>query len=132
MSNRHPGVIRCQQTVLVVVTCDKLKHVTITILLRKKKSKKKQGEEVRVKEKTYVTFVEDFLPITYRDVKNATSNDTELVRVMLYIQTVWPLTCPNPNLASYFARRNELYADGGCIMWGYRMVIPSALRQTVL
>ncbi|XP_061704165.1 uncharacterized protein K02A2.6-like [Cydia pomonella] len=91
----------------------------------------KAGEE-DTGEKTYLNFVEDFLPITNSDVKSATLKDRVLCRTLSYVQSGWPVSCPDDEMKPYFARRNELYVDRGCVMWGYRVAIPSSLQATIL
>ncbi|XP_063895857.1 uncharacterized protein K02A2.6 isoform X1 [Helicoverpa armigera] len=49
-----------------------------------------------------------------------------------YTQSGWPLTCSDDLIQPYFRRRNELYTEGGCLMWGYRMVVPVSLQNIVL
>lgn len=83
------------------------------------------------KETTYIHFVEQFLPVTNDNVRLATSKDSLLSRVVFYVQSGWPHTCTE-ELKPYFNKRNELYIDRGCLMWGYRLIIPAALRNTVL
>ncbi|XP_063894989.1 uncharacterized protein K02A2.6-like [Helicoverpa armigera] len=83
-------------------------------------------------ESTYVNFVEDFLPITSKDIKQATASDKILSRIVTYTQSGWPLTCSDDLIQPYFRRRNELYTEGGCLMWGYRMVVPVSLQNIVL
>lgn len=36
------------------------------------------------------------------------------------------------NLQPFFTRKNELYSEQGCIMWGHRVVIPHSCRRAVL
>ncbi|XP_022818470.1 uncharacterized protein K02A2.6-like [Spodoptera litura] len=81
---------------------------------------------------TYVNFVEDFLPITSKDVKEATARDKVLSRILTYTQSGWPTTCSDELIQPYFRRRNELYTECGCLMWGYRMVVPLSLQYKVL
>lgn len=83
-------------------------------------------------EVTYLNFVEDFLPITNSEVRKQTAKDILLSRILLYVQSGWPLSCPDEQVKPYFMRRNELYVECGCLMWGYRMIIPVALRKYVL
>ncbi|XP_026731607.1 uncharacterized protein K02A2.6-like [Trichoplusia ni] len=85
-----------------------------------------------VKEVTYVNFVENFLPITNYDVSKATFKDVTLSKIKVYIESGWPHFCNDDDLKPFFIRRNELYIEGGCIMWGYRMIIPQSLRQIIL
>ncbi|XP_061709472.1 uncharacterized protein K02A2.6-like [Cydia pomonella] len=53
-------------------------------------------------------------------------------RVLNAAESGWPAKCDDPELQPYWVRRHELYSEAGCIMWGYRMVIPTALRNDVL
>ncbi|KAG6456672.1 hypothetical protein O3G_MSEX009875 [Manduca sexta] len=83
-------------------------------------------------EVTYIHFVEDFLPVTNREVKAEISKDRLLSRVLLYVQSGWPEHCNEDDLKPYFMKRNELYIENGCIMWGYRIIIPNTLQSVVL
>lgn len=88
---------------------------------------KRQGNEC-----TYLNFIQNFLPITRKMVVEHTSKDEVLKRVFLYIQSGWPDICKEESIQPYFTRRNEFYIETGCIIWGYRLVIPSSLRETLL
>lgn len=83
-------------------------------------------------EVTYVNFVENFLPVNHAQVRKYTSSDLILSKILIYVQSGWPMACTEDELKPFFIRRNELYADLNCIMWGYRMVIPTALREAIL
>ncbi|XP_063627468.1 uncharacterized protein K02A2.6-like [Cydia splendana] len=83
-------------------------------------------------EVTYVQFVQDFLPITSDQVRANLKTDDLLRKVVMYLQSGWPAKCDDPELQSYWVRRHELYSEAGCVMWGYRMVIPTTLRNDVL
>lgn len=89
-------------------------------------------KDTMVKEVTYVNFDEKFLPLTNYDVSKATSRDVILSKIKIYIESGWPNFCNSDELKPFFVRRNELYIEGGCIMWGYRMIIPQSLKQIVL
>jgi hypothetical protein len=80
----------------------------------------------------YTHFVEQFLPITNNEVRLATSKDSILSRVVIYVQTGWPNKCTEEQMKHFYNKRNELYVERGCLMWGYRMVIPTILRKKVL
>ncbi|XP_061721065.1 uncharacterized protein K02A2.6-like [Cydia pomonella] len=92
----------------------------------------KEGGLNRQEEVTYVNFVESFLPVTNNDVRVSTARDRIVSRVITYAQSGWPASCPDEEMEPYFIRRNELYVDRGCLMWGYRMTIPNALREKIL
>ncbi|XP_039757920.1 uncharacterized protein K02A2.6-like [Pararge aegeria] len=83
-------------------------------------------------EVTYVNFVEDFLPITHEDIKRKSSKDLLLSKVMSYIQSGWPASCSDERMRPYYLRRHELYCERGCIMWGYRLVVPDSLQKGIL
>ncbi|XP_061717584.1 uncharacterized protein K02A2.6-like [Cydia pomonella] len=87
----------------------------------------KQNPEV-----TYLNFVEDFLPVTNEQVKSATSRDVTLSRVLAYVQSGWPTSCQDEEIKPFLLRRHEMYVDRGCLMWGYRVVVPTILREAVL
>lgn len=36
------------------------------------------------------------------------------------------------NEQKYYTKRNELSVEKGCLMWGYRIVVPKMLREKVL
>ncbi|CAK1595305.1 unnamed protein product [Parnassius mnemosyne] len=80
----------------------------------------------------YLNFVEQFLPITNDEVRKATAKDILLNRIKLYVESGWPTVCPDEEVKPYFTRRYELYVECGCVMWGYRIVIPTSLRLLIL
>ncbi|XP_048003061.1 uncharacterized protein K02A2.6-like [Leguminivora glycinivorella] len=91
------------------------------------------GSDRKVRsEITYLNYVQNFLPITSTDIKKATSKDPILVKVMMYIASGWPAYCDDENLKPYHTRRNELYMEAGCILWGYRIIVPSVFQSKIL
>jgi hypothetical protein len=85
------------------------------------------------KEVTYVNFIQNFLPITRKVVKESTFSDDELQKVVLYLQSGWPKQGQEDgSLKPYSQRKTELYLDRGCVVWGYRLVIPKILQKEVL
>lgn len=84
------------------------------------------------KEYTYLNFVCDNLPITHKDIEQKTKEDVHLRRIVTYIKSGWPGHCVDKSLQPFYSRRNELYMDAGCIMWGYRVVIPTVFRKRML
>ncbi|KAJ0180587.1 hypothetical protein K1T71_003991 [Dendrolimus kikuchii] len=86
----------------------------------------------QIKEVTYINFIQKFLPITRETVVKHQQKDELLQKVIWYIQNGWPRKCDSETLKPYFIRRNELFLDFGCIMWGYRIVIPVTLVEYIL
>ncbi|XP_063823684.1 uncharacterized protein K02A2.6-like [Ostrinia nubilalis] len=75
-----------------------------------------------------------------RSLNNAERNYSQIHREALAIifcikkfhQDGWPDQCDIDGLKPYFNRKTELYEELGCLMWGYRVVIPEACRDKVL
>lgn len=57
--------------------------------------------------------------------------DKVLARVYDAVARGWNDNC-DKDLEPYYSRRNELSLHQGCLMWGFRVVIPYTLRKTVL
>lgn len=74
----------------------------------------------------------DAPPITDRQVERWTSRDPILARVREYVGRGWPKGVINPCFAPYYQRRDELSIQGGCLLWGARVVIPPKGRSAVL
>lgn len=48
------------------------------------------------------------------------------------VNRAWPEKVEDDNLKPYFFRKNELTLEKGCLMWGFRIVIPRGLREVML
>ena len=72
------------------------------------------------------------IPVTAKDVANATRKDKILAVVLQWVQHGnWP-SQSNEATDPYFRRRFELTCQNGCILWGQRVVIPNSLREQLL
>ena len=71
------------------------------------------------------------LPVTVRQLRAATSSDRVLSKVYRYTKGNWPQQVP-ADLRPFFNRRNELTVEEGCLLWGFRVVIPQSLREKLL
>lgn len=74
-------------------------------------------------------------PITFKEVQQATTESSTLQQVIKYIETKWPQKqrqIINKPVAEFFAVRNFLHINQGCIMFNDRLVIPVKLRQKIL
>lgn len=85
-----------------------------------------------VPEQTYLHFSTDALLLDYEILKKETRNDPILSRVLSYIVDGWPLQIDIREMKPYLNRKNELYTELGCIMWGQRVVIPFSCREKVI
>lgn len=72
------------------------------------------------------------LPLSFQDIAKATGKDSVLVRVKEYVRTGWPDRVSGEELKPYYTKRNELSLEEGCIMLGCKVVIPAALRKSIL
>ena len=64
-------------------------------------------------------------------IREWTSKDPVLSRVMLYINSGWPADLGN-DFKPYENKRLELTSHMGCLLWNNRVVIPLPGRATVL
>ncbi|KAI7790217.1 hypothetical protein IRJ41_003016 [Triplophysa rosa] len=64
-------------------------------------------------------------------IARATRTDQELSRVFCYVMEGWPTEVPE-NLKLFFAKREELSVEQGCVLWGTRVIVPSKLWKSVM
>ena len=69
--------------------------------------------------------------MTMRQLRAATASDPMLSKVFRYVRDKWPGVTPE-SLRPFSDRRNELTVEEGCILWGFRVVIPKKLREKLL
>ncbi|XP_048480662.1 uncharacterized protein K02A2.6-like [Plutella xylostella] len=81
---------------------------------------------------SYLNYVEDNFPVTFQEVKSETIKDPLLSKVMNYVKFGWPPKVDTPNERAFFVRKECLHLVQDCLVWGYRVVIPSKLRSSVL
>ena len=71
-------------------------------------------------------------PLSSTQIKSWTDTDPILSRVRCWVQEGWPErdagSESNTELAPYFRRRWELGVEGGCVVWGCRVVVPGKGR----
>lgn len=70
-------------------------------------------------------------PVTAAHVKKHTRTDPVLSEVMDIISRGRGGVM-SPSLKPYLVRRDELSLQSGCLLWGYRVIIPPPLREKVL
>lgn len=71
------------------------------------------------------------LSVTAQDIQKATRRDATLGKVYRYVRDGWPGQVSD-EFKPYRSRSTELTIDGGCVMWGIRVVIPKSLQPQVL
>ena len=71
-------------------------------------------------------------PFTAQQVKYFTARDPCLSQVLTFVQRGWPNHVSKDELKPYWCRRTELSVQSGCLLWGYRVIVPPQGRTTVL
>ena len=71
-------------------------------------------------------------PFTAQQVKYFTARDPCLSQVLTFVQNGWPNHVSKDELKPYWRRRTELSVQSGCLLWGYRVIVPPQGRTTVL
>lgn len=96
---------------------------------RERSNGNKEEEEP---EQTYLHFACEALLLSNENIRIETRKDPLLSRVLSYIRDGWPDTNEIKEIQPYFNRRKELYEELGCVMWGYRLVVPNNCREKIL
>ena len=86
------------------------------------------GEEAEVFQLSYF----DELPVTAKQISEATSHDPILSTVLEFTLTGRPNVVQDESLKPFFIRRTELSVEQGCVLWGRRVVSPPKYRSKIL
>lgn len=83
-----------------------------------------------------VSLVEylDTTPLSCAKIKLWTDHDPVLSRIRKWVQEGWPKEFKegSPELQPFIRRRDELSTEGGCILWGSRVIVPLKGRKQAL
>ena len=72
-------------------------------------------------------------PVTEKEVSAETIADPVLSKVIKRVVEGWESDISkNEDMKPYWTRKEELTVEGGCLLWGGRVVIPESLRESVL
>ena len=72
------------------------------------------------------------LPLTADEIRNQTSKNGTLSKVITYLQDgIWPDVIDD-NLQWYYKKRSRLSIEDGMLLWGLRVVIPAVLKDIIL
>ncbi|XP_011313170.1 uncharacterized protein K02A2.6-like [Fopius arisanus] len=89
-------------------------------------------EEMEKNEFTYLDYVESEIhTIDSELIREETKKDMILSQVLEYVMNGWPDKV-DAKIDSFKNRYRELAVERECLMWGYRVVIPSSLREMLL
>lgn len=81
---------------------------------------------------SYLNFVQEYFPLSFKDIKSEMVKDHLLSKIIGYVKFGWPHKASSDEEKAYFNRKETLHIDHGCLIWGYRIVIPTSLRETIL
>lgn len=90
-----------------------------------------QEDNEQREDKHYLLYVEETLPVSYKEIASETRKDNLLSRIYGFIMFGWPEKCQEDE-QPFYVRRAELYLDHGCILYKYRLVVPQSLQERVL
>jgi len=83
-----------------------------------------------------LNFIHEKLPFTldWSKIKIETSRDTILAKVLNAVKTgEWDSDFSNIlELKSYNLRKTQISVEQGCLLWGYRVIIPAKFRNNIL
>ncbi|GFS24968.1 transposon Tf2-6 polyprotein [Elysia marginata] len=65
------------------------------------------------------------------DIAYGTHRDRTLKQVYDWVLNGWPAKTEE-HFRAFAARKNDLSVESGCLLWGIRAVVPSALQPKVL
>ena len=71
-------------------------------------------------------------PVNADHIAKFTSKDPVLARVYNFCRDGWPSMVYDEELKPFFQRREELFLQSGCLLWGHRVVIPEKFRAVLL
>ncbi|KAL1447039.1 hypothetical protein WDU94_005679, partial [Cyamophila willieti] len=98
-----------------------------------------QPSDTSEKEEHEMSFLycieQDINLLSYINIREESQHDSVLQKVIQRVKTnSWSSSSKlvDPELKPYYFRRDELYLENGCLMWGYRVIVPSSLQALIL
>ena len=88
--------------------------------------------ETATEEPVFHTTVSEELPVMAEQIVELTRKDPVLSKVWTDTLNRWPNHVNGAELQPYFKRKQELSVEGGVVLWGLRVVIPTPLKQRIL
>ena len=80
-----------------------------------------------------VHFLEE-TPVTAATIATHTRSDPVLSKVLRFCELGWPPSSASlgPEFSPFYSRRDELGGEGGCVLWGSRVIVPSKLQSILV
>lgn len=76
-------------------------------------------------------IVSEGIPINSKRISLETRRDPVLSKVLNFVKNGWPEK-NDENLIQFQRKQNELSCEQDCLLWGYRVVVPTRLRKQLL
>ena len=115
------------------IQCKEGKNMANADALSRLPLKTPEKEVPRPPELVHLVEYLDSTPLTSSKIGVWTVHDQILSKVMKWVQEGWPARAQTESdLQPYFQRRDELSTEGGCLLWGSRVVIPPRGRERAL
>ncbi|XP_045459565.1 uncharacterized protein K02A2.6-like [Melitaea cinxia] len=80
---------------------------------------------------TYLNFVQDGFPLNFKNIKTETAKDPILSKIYGYVLYGWP-PAVDKEFNACFRRKENICIDQGCLLWGYKIIIPGTLQNAIL
>ena len=74
----------------------------------------------------------DSSPVDEKELRTATRRDPVLSKLLCCVLKGWDRADSCPELAQFKMHADELSTEGGCVLWGSRVLVPQALQGRVL
>lgn len=83
---------------------------------------------------TYINFIDmnSYVQLNYQNIAIETRRDPILSKLLNAIQEGTVKNLKGDDFKPYFSRSEELSVESGCILWGYRTIIPTKQRKVIL
>jgi hypothetical protein len=71
--------------------------------------------------------------LNWETIQKETKQDNVLCNIIRFCRDGWPASNSlGKEYDCYFVRKNEISMDRDCVLWGYRVIIPSLLKDEVM
>lgn len=113
----------------------KIKHVKGLNNHADSLSRMPQPEPIETTEDAhYVNYIEseNSLQLNFQNIANETRRDPILSKLFDAIQKGTVKELKEAHFKPYHSKSEEISIESGCILWGYRVVIPNKLRKQIL
>lgn len=82
---------------------------------------------------SHIFYLEENLPIDYKKIALYTKKDPVLNIIFGYCLHGWPEKNEiSDKFLNFYFKRDQMHLEHGCILWGYRVVVPEKLKSYLL